>query len=158
MGGAAPMTSQGAQPVRPQPGHVRRAERAGILRLGEIYSLFPSTCTDIYGPRFATANAGLLYTAKGTAALLVPFGNTIAAAAGGWHAVFAISALSNATATLMALLLLKPLIAAHHGRDGMENHDWPVPADCLESRLRSLPAWPSFSPSGTIAPHAASEI
>lgn len=41
---------------------------------GEIYSLFPSTCTDAYGTRYATTNAGLLYTAKGTAALLVPWG------------------------------------------------------------------------------------
>ena len=36
---------------------------------GEIYSLFPATCTDIYGRKFATTNYGLLYTAKGTAAL-----------------------------------------------------------------------------------------
>ena len=40
---------------------------------GEIYSLFPSTCTDTFGSKFATTNAGLLYTAKGTAALLVPW-------------------------------------------------------------------------------------
>ena len=42
---------------------------------GEIYSLFPSTCTDTFGAKFATTNAGLLYTAKGTAALLVPIAN-----------------------------------------------------------------------------------
>ena len=41
---------------------------------GEIYSLFPATCTDIYGKKFATTNYGMLYTAKGTAALLVPLG------------------------------------------------------------------------------------
>ena len=40
---------------------------------GEIYSLFPATCTDIYGRKFATTNYGMLYTAKGTASLLVPF-------------------------------------------------------------------------------------
>ena len=39
---------------------------------GEIYSLFPATCADTFGSKFAAANAGLLYTAKGTAALLVP--------------------------------------------------------------------------------------
>jgi OFA family oxalate/formate antiporter-like MFS transporter len=39
---------------------------------GEIYSLFPATCTDIYGRKFATTNYGMLYTAKGTASLLVP--------------------------------------------------------------------------------------
>src|SRR6266702_3047355 len=37
---------------------------------GEIYSLFPATCGDTYGPKYAATNAGLLYTAKGTAALL----------------------------------------------------------------------------------------
>ncbi len=36
---------------------------------GEIYSLFPATCTDIYGRKFATTNYGMLYTAKGTASL-----------------------------------------------------------------------------------------
>ena len=39
---------------------------------GEIYSLFPAICTDIYGRQFATTNYGMLYTAKGTASLLVP--------------------------------------------------------------------------------------
>jgi OFA family oxalate/formate antiporter-like MFS transporter len=34
------------------------------LGWGEIYSLFPATCADAYGRKFATANAGLLYTAK----------------------------------------------------------------------------------------------
>src|SRR5262249_8692501 len=47
---------------------------------GEIYSLFPATCTDIYGRKFATTNYGMLYTAKGTAALLVPFGNVLTTA------------------------------------------------------------------------------
>ena len=58
---------------------------------GEIYSLFPSTCTDAYGTRYATTNAGLLYTAKGTAALLVPWGNVLTTMTGNWHAVFTIA-------------------------------------------------------------------
>ena len=33
---------------------------------GEIYSLFPATCTDTFGSKYATCNSGLLYTAKGT--------------------------------------------------------------------------------------------
>ena len=36
---------------------------------GEIYSLFPATCTDAYGRKYAATNAGMLYTAKGTASL-----------------------------------------------------------------------------------------
>jgi MFS transporter, OFA family, oxalate/formate antiporter len=80
---------------------------------GEIYSLFPSTCTDVYGSRYATTNAGLLYTAKGTASLLVPFANVLAAATGGWHSVFLVAALMNAVAAIMALAVLKPLRALH---------------------------------------------
>jgi OFA family oxalate/formate antiporter-like MFS transporter len=80
---------------------------------GEIYSLFPSTCTDVYGEKYATTNAGLLYTAKGTAALLVPLANVLAAASGGWHAVFLVAALMNLAAAIMALAVLKPLRAVH---------------------------------------------
>src|SRR6266699_2882693 len=46
---------------------------------GEIYSLFPSTCTDVYGVKYATTNAGLLYTAKGTASVFVPIGSALSA-------------------------------------------------------------------------------
>jgi OFA family oxalate/formate antiporter-like MFS transporter len=80
---------------------------------GEIYSLFPSTCTDVYGVKYATTNAGFLYTAKGTAALLVPLANVLAAASGGWRAVFLVAAIMNAVAAIMALAVLKPLRAAY---------------------------------------------
>ncbi len=81
---------------------------------GEIYSLFPSTCTDVYGTKYATTNAGLLYTAKGTASLLVPFGNVLAQATGSWYAVFIIAAIMNLVAALAALFVLKPVRAAHY--------------------------------------------
>jgi OFA family oxalate/formate antiporter-like MFS transporter len=80
---------------------------------GEIFSLFPATCTDAFGPRFATTNAGLLYTAKGTAALLVPMAN-ILANSGGWHAVFVVASCMNLVAAVMAIAVLKPMRAAHH--------------------------------------------
>src|SRR5262245_31513862 len=76
---------------------------------GEIYSLFPATCTDLYGRKFATTNYGMLYTAKGTAALLVPLANVLTAATGSWHAVFYVSAVLNIVAAATALLLLKPM-------------------------------------------------
>jgi OFA family oxalate/formate antiporter-like MFS transporter len=76
---------------------------------GEIYSLFPATCTDIYGRKFATANYGMLYTAKGTAALLVPLANVLVAYSGGWHAVFYVAAFLNIVAAVMALFVLKPM-------------------------------------------------
>jgi OFA family oxalate/formate antiporter-like MFS transporter len=81
---------------------------------GEIYSLFPSTCTDVFGSKFATVNAGLLYTAKGTASLLVPFGNMLKDYTGSWHAVFIVAAVMNALAAVMAIGVLKPMRAAHH--------------------------------------------
>ena len=80
---------------------------------GEIYSLFPSTCTDAHGVKYATTNAGLLYTAKGTASLLVPLGSVLSAATGGWHAVFVTAAIMNAVAAIMALAVLRPLRTAH---------------------------------------------
>jgi OFA family oxalate/formate antiporter-like MFS transporter len=75
---------------------------------GEIYSLFPSTCTDTFGPKFATTNAGLLYTAKGTAALLVPVANYMQQSSGTWDNVFQIAAGANILASLLAIAVLKP--------------------------------------------------
>jgi len=75
---------------------------------GEIYSLFPSTCTDTFGAKFATTNAGLLYTAKGTAALLVPYSNSIQKTTGSWDLVFLIAAGANILAALLAIAALKP--------------------------------------------------
>jgi OFA family oxalate/formate antiporter-like MFS transporter len=75
---------------------------------GEIYSLFPATCGDTFGAKFATTNKGMLYTAKGTASLLVPLASIIATHYG-WQAVFVIAVALNATAALMALFVIKPI-------------------------------------------------
>jgi MFS transporter, OFA family, oxalate/formate antiporter len=75
---------------------------------GEIYSLFPATSGDTFGAKFATTNNGMLYTAKGTASLLVPLASLVAANYG-WHAVFMIAVALNATAALMALFVIKPM-------------------------------------------------
>jgi len=80
---------------------------------GEIYSLFPSTCTDVYGVKYATTNAGLLYTAKGTASLLVPLGNVLAGATGSWHSVFLAAAAMNLVAALAAPFVLRPMRQRH---------------------------------------------
>jgi OFA family oxalate/formate antiporter-like MFS transporter len=50
----------------------------------------------------------MLYTAKGTASLLVPLAS-LAAASYGWQAVFVIAVALNATAALMALFVIKPM-------------------------------------------------
>jgi OFA family oxalate/formate antiporter-like MFS transporter len=80
---------------------------------GEIYSLFPATCGDTFGPKFAATNAGLLYTAKGTAALLVPFTSIVTAATGSWHAVFMLASGMAAVAAFLALFVLKPMRRAY---------------------------------------------
>jgi OFA family oxalate/formate antiporter-like MFS transporter len=76
---------------------------------GEIYSLFPAICGDAYGRMFASANAGLLYVAKGIASLLVPLSSIIAASAAGWRTVFIAAAVMNFIAALMAIFVLRPL-------------------------------------------------
>ena len=78
---------------------------------GEIYSLFPATCGDTFGSKYAATNAGLLYTAKGTAALLVPFTSVITTMTGSWHTVFVAAAALNIIAAGMALFVLKPMRA-----------------------------------------------
>jgi OFA family oxalate/formate antiporter-like MFS transporter len=75
---------------------------------GEIYSLFPATCTDTFGSKFAATNAGMLYTAKGTAALLVPLANYLQQAQGVWDGVFLIAAGANILASILAIAVLKP--------------------------------------------------
>jgi MFS transporter, OFA family, oxalate/formate antiporter len=80
-----------------------------FLTWGEIFSLFPSTCTDTFGPKFATVNLSLLYTAKGTSAFLVPLANVIKGWTGSWHMVFAVTAIMNFAVVGLALFVLKPM-------------------------------------------------
>ena len=87
---------------------------------GEIYSLFPALCTDLFGRRHAAANYGMLYTAKGTAALVVPLASILRDFAGSWVAVFYLAALFNVTAALLALLVLRPMRLSHSRRLAME--------------------------------------
>jgi OFA family oxalate/formate antiporter-like MFS transporter len=84
---------------------------------GEIYSLFPATCTDAFGAKYAATNAGLLYTAKGTASIIGgPLAALLFAMAGSWQLVFWIAAGMDAVAAIMAILVLKPMLSAHTGR------------------------------------------
>lgn len=76
---------------------------------GEIYSLFPATCADTFGTKNAAGNAGLLYTAKGTASIFVPISSVITAMTGSWEAVFFVGCGLNAAAAFMAWYVLKPM-------------------------------------------------
>jgi OFA family oxalate/formate antiporter-like MFS transporter len=80
-----------------------------FLTWGEIFSLFPSTCTDTFGPKFATVNLSLLYTAKGTSAFLTPVANLIKDATGGWQMVFLVTTLMNFVVVALALFVLRPM-------------------------------------------------
>jgi OFA family oxalate/formate antiporter-like MFS transporter len=79
---------------------------------GEIFSLFPATQGDTFGAKYAASNAGMLYTAKGSGALLVPVAAAIAKS-NGWDTVFMIAMGFNILAAVLALLVLKPLRARH---------------------------------------------
>src|SRR5262245_13350153 len=76
---------------------------------GEIYSLFPATCTDLYGKKYATTNYGMLYTAKGTASLLVPLTTVLTSATASWQAGSYVPAIMSIVAAVMALAVLKPM-------------------------------------------------
>jgi MFS transporter, OFA family, oxalate/formate antiporter len=79
---------------------------------GEIYSLFPATCTDVYGAKHAATNSGLLYTAKGTAVWLAWLGSVVKDQTGSWTAVFLIATIMNVAVALAALFILKPMRSA----------------------------------------------
>ena len=75
---------------------------------GEIFSLFPSTCTDMFGPKYATTNTALLYTAKGLSAFVVPLANVLKSYTGSWHAVFVVASLMNFIVVGLALFVVRP--------------------------------------------------
>jgi OFA family oxalate/formate antiporter-like MFS transporter len=51
----------------------------------------------------------MMYTAKGTASLLVPLSSVLATATGSWHAVFIVASIMNGAAALMAWFVLRPM-------------------------------------------------
>ena len=89
---------------------------------GEIFSLFPSTCTDIFGPKYATTNASFLYTAKGLSAFLVPLANVLKAHTGSWHMVFVVAAIMNFVVVALALFVLPTLRRSVYAPEPMAAH------------------------------------
>ena len=83
---------------------------AVFLFWGEIFSLFPATVGDVFGTKYATTNTGMMYTAKGMAALLVPWGNVLRDSTGSWQPVFTTIVVLNVFASLLAFFALRPLI------------------------------------------------
>ncbi|QRX81705.1 oxalate/formate MFS antiporter [Glaciimonas sp. PAMC28666] len=79
-----------------------------FLFWGEIFSIFPAICADTFGVKFAAGNAGTLYTAKGTASLLVPLASVLSAG-GNWDRVFIVAACITIAAAIAAKFLLAPI-------------------------------------------------
>jgi OFA family oxalate/formate antiporter-like MFS transporter len=72
---------------------------------GDIYSVFPALASDHFGRRYASTNYGMLYTAKGMAALFVPIGSVLAASTGSWWSTLIAAAIGNFVASGIMLLL-----------------------------------------------------
>jgi OFA family oxalate/formate antiporter-like MFS transporter len=80
-----------------------------FLGYGEIFSLFPAVCGDTFGPKYAGANNGFLYTAKGTSSLLIPLANVLKASAGSWVPVLWIAGALPIVAAVLAIFVLSPM-------------------------------------------------
>jgi MFS family permease len=81
---------------------------------GEIFSLFPATLTDTFGPRYAATNYGFLYIAQGVGSI---FGGPAAAylkqMTGSWTAVFIVVACLDALTAVLAITALKQMRRRH---------------------------------------------
>lgn len=83
---------------------------------GEIFSLFPATIGDVFGPAYATTNYGIQYTSKGVASIFAGWGAAkILETMGSWMPVFWVAFACDALAALLAFFWLKPLLAAMAG-------------------------------------------
>jgi OFA family oxalate/formate antiporter-like MFS transporter len=88
---------------------------------GEIFSLFPATIGDVFGPDYAATNYGIEYTAKGVASIFAGWGAArILELSGSWIPVFWIAAVCDLAAAGLALLWLKPLVARAVARPPVE--------------------------------------
>lgn len=84
---------------------------------GEVYSLFSATAGDTFGTKHIGKIYGLLYCAKGVAALLVPFGNVLMEATGSWTSVLYTMAALDMSSAFAAILILRPMRRRHAAAD-----------------------------------------
>lgn len=92
-----------------------------FLGWGEIFSLFPATLTDVYGPRHATVNYGFLYISQGIGALLgAPVAALIRETTGSWTPVFLSVAVIDAVVAIAAITVLRPARARWIARETEE--------------------------------------
>jgi OFA family oxalate/formate antiporter-like MFS transporter len=92
---------------------------------GEIYSLFPATCGDTFGSRYARPMPDCCTPPRARRRLLVPLTSVITAATGSWHAVFMLASGMAAASALLALFVLKPMRQAHKEKHASVVADMP---------------------------------
>jgi MFS transporter, OFA family, oxalate/formate antiporter len=81
---------------------------------GEIFSLFPATLTDTFGPRYAATNYGFLYIAQGVGSILGgPAAAFLKQTTGNWTAVFIAVAVLDAITALLAVTALHRMRQRH---------------------------------------------
>ncbi len=81
---------------------------------GEIFSLFPATLTDTFGPKFAATNYGFLYIAQGVGSILGgPAAAFLKQTTGSWTAVFIVVAFLDALTALLAITALRAMRRKH---------------------------------------------
>ena len=81
---------------------------------GEIFSLFPSTLTDTFGPKFAATNYGFLYIAQGVGSFLGgPAAAFLKQSTGSWTAVFIVVAVLDVITALLAITVLRAMRREH---------------------------------------------
>jgi OFA family oxalate/formate antiporter-like MFS transporter len=81
---------------------------------GEIFSLFPSTLTDTFGPKFAATNYGFLYIAQGVGSILAgPAAAYLKQTTGSWTSVFIVVAVLDIVTALLAITALKAMRKRH---------------------------------------------
>ena len=84
---------------------------------GEIFSLFPSTLTDTFGPKYAATNYGFLYIAQGIGSILGgPAAAFLKQTTGSWTIVFIVVAVRDAATALLAITLLRAMRRKHFER------------------------------------------
>jgi len=84
---------------------------------GEIFSLFPSTLTDTFGPKYAATNYGFLYIAQGIGSILGgPAAAFLKQTTGSWTIVFIVVAVLDAVTALLAITLLRAIRRKHFVR------------------------------------------
>jgi len=94
-----------------------------FLSWGEIYALFSAITGDVFGPKNASANYGMLYTAKGLSSIFAGWGAAVVAAAfaGSFQVPYYVAAGCDLAAAILAFFALKPLVRARIATESKKN-------------------------------------